>query len=771
MPARELPAYECRRFVEPSTLPFQSTDEVNPVSGMGAQERALSALELGLEIREPRFHVVVVGPAGSGRTFCARSVARRMAKTRPTPDDILLLPNPRRPSEPSVLALPPGQGRGFVDAMEELYAKLVDTLRGTTEGERWKQIRTKIQRRVNAEESRLEEQLRATAKEMGLELHRTESEVQVTSTDDAPPSGESLRSITSAIEEFEATLATVQDDADLELRAALKQLLADGVKGCFVPVRARFEDRKNIGVFLEEVETVVCRAARLLVDEPSSDEPASLPRGLVIPTLLTEHTPDSGAPVVEVPYPTLTSLFGRTHAPPDSGLPPEPGFAVAGALHQANGGFLILPAAALLKNESLYEQLKACLLASKIIVPESNPSYLRSTSEELLIPSIEIDLKVILVTSPILYQELHEVDSEFSQLFKVQARFEPTIPLAKALVTYPTFLADVARDRSLLPLTADAVSELLFHGGRLAESQTKVSAQVGMIAEVALEAGYNAARKGLKEINGAQVLEALAASRRRGSHFRDHVHELLADGTIRIETVGKRVGQVNAISVLTDGPQTFGRPCRVTAVVSPGVTGPVNIAREVDMSGPLHSKGVLILAGFLAARFAQHRPLAFAGSVVFEQTYEPIDGDSASSSELYALLSALSNFPLRQEIAVTGSVDQQGSVQPVAGIIDKVEAFYDLCAAKGLTGSQGVLIPTANRDALMLRSDVVEAIEAGKFHVFEAGTVEEGIELLTGVPAGEADGLGHYPEGSVFGAAEARLERFHKAMAEFGHLR
>jgi predicted ATP-dependent protease len=752
MSARELPAHECRRFVEPSTLPFQSTQE------------------LGLEIREPRFHVVVVGAPGSGRTFCARAVARRIARTRPTPDDILLLPNPRRPSEPSVLALAPGQGRGFVDAMEELYARLVDTLRGTTEGERWKQIRTKIQRRVNAEESRLEEQLRATAREMGLELQRTETEVQVTSTDDSPPSGESLRTITGSIEEFEATLATVQDDADRELRAALKQLLADGVKGCFEPFRARFEDRQNIGVFLEDVETVVCRTARLLVDEPSSDEPASIPRGLVIPTLLTEHKTDAGAPVVEVPYPTLTSLFGRTHAPPDSGLPPEPGFAVAGALHQANGGFLILPASALLKNESLYEQLKACLLASKIIVPESNPSYLRSTSEELLIPSIEIDLKVILVTSPALYQDLHEVDPEFSQLFKVQARFEPTLPLAKALSTYPTFLADIARDRSLLPLTADAVSELLFHGGRLAESQTKVSAQVGLIAEVALEAGYSAARRGLKEINGVQVLEALAAARRRGSHFRDHVHEMLADGTIRIDTVGKRVGQVNAISVLTDGPQTFGRPCRVTAVVSPGVGGPVNIAREVEMSGPLHSKGVLILTGFLAARFAQHRPLAFSGSVVFEQTYEPIDGDSASSSELYALLSALSNMPLRQEIAVTGSVDQQGSIQPVAGIIDKVEAFYDLCAAKGLTGSQGVLIPTSNRDALMLRSDVVEAIKAGKFHVFEAGTVEDAIELLTGVPAGEPDALGHYPEGSVFGAAEGRLKRFHQTMLEFGRL-
>ncbi|MFS8067680.1 MAG: Lon-insertion domain-containing protein, partial [Byssovorax sp.] len=326
----------------------------------------------------------------------------------------------------------------------------------------------------------------------------------------------------------------------------------------------------------------------------------------------------------------------------------------------------------------------------------------------------------------------------------------------------------LARDRGLPQLTPDAVAELLFHGGRLAESQTKVTAQLGMIAEVTTEAGYRAASRGHDRIDGAQVIAALAAARRRGSHFRDHINELLSDGTIRIDVTGERVGQVNAISVLTDGPQMFGRPCRVTAVVYPGLEGPVNIAREVDMSGPLHSKGVLVLAGFLAARFAQSRPPLFGASLVFEQTYEAIDGDSASSSELYALLSALSGFPLRQELAVTGSVDQQGGIQPVGGLNEKIEAFFDICAAKGITGRQGVLIPMSNRDALMLRSDVVEAIGAGRFHVYAVTTVEEGIELLTGVPAGVADESGHYPEGSVFRAAESRLKRFHQAMIEMG---
>ncbi len=310
------------------------------------------------------------------------------------------------------------------------------------------------------------------------------------------------------------------------------------------------------------------------------------------------------------------------------------------------------------------------------------------------------------------------------------------------------------------------MAELLFYGGRLAESQTKVTAQLGSIAEVAIEAGYRAQQRGHGTIDGAEVVEALAAARRRGSHFRDHVNELLADGTIRIDTLGERIGQVNAISVLSDGPQTFGRPCRVTAVVYPGVEGPVNIAREVEMSGPLHSKGVLVLAGFLAARFGQQKPPLFGASLVFEQTYEAIDGDSASSSELYALLSALSGCPLRQDLAVTGSVDQQGGVQPVGGLNEKIEAFFDLCAAKGLSGKQGVLMPERNCDALMLRGDVVDAIAAGRFHVHAINTVEEGIELLTGVPAGSTDESGHYPDGTLFRAVESRLKRFHQAMAE-----
>jgi predicted ATP-dependent protease len=765
MTVRTLTPEQCRLVIAPESLNMRTTEEVAPLSGIASQQRALRALEFGLDIQQPRFHVVAVGDPGGGRTFSARSVAKRIAASRPTPDDVLLLPNPQKPSQPTVLTLPAGEGRPFCDAMEELHESLVEVLRHVPEGERFKRARSRLERRAREREAELEEALIEVGESLGLELARTENEVKVTAKEGEEPSSEALLAIGNAVEEFEEQLVDIQEEVEQELRTELKRLMLEAVRARFAPVVERFASRVDIHAFLTEVEKVVGREIRAIIDDTQPEDTPTLARGTVVPTLLTENEPGRGAPVVEVAYPTLTALFGRAHVPPDSSFPPEPGFAVAGALHRANGGFLILPAATLLKNMAVYEQLKACLLAGKFIVPEHDPSYFRGTVEELLFPSIPLDLKVILVASPTLYQELHELDPEFSQLFKVQARFEHQLSVAQAMVTYPSFLSGFLRDRGLPPMTAAAVSELLAYGCRLNESQSKVSAQLGLIAEVASEAAYRARRSGLDRIDAPVVKEALEAAHWRGRYFQDEIHRLLSDGTIRIEVQGERVGQVNAISVMSDGPLSFGKPCRVTAVTYPGIEGPTNIAREVEMSGAIHSKGVLILKGFLAAKFAQRWPLLFGASLVFEQTYEAIDGDSASTTELYAILSSLSEVPILQRFAVTGSVDQHGTVQPVGGINEKIESFFDVCSAKGpLTGDQGVLIPSRNSEALMLREDVVEAVRQGRFHIHAIDTVDEGIELLTGMLAGVRDASGHYPADSVYGRAEARLKSFRSAL-------
>jgi predicted ATP-dependent protease len=760
MAINKLSAAACRLVIDPGCLNMETTDDVQPLSGIAGQQRALKALEFGLDIRQPRFHVVAVGEPGSGRTFSARSVARRLARQRQTPDDLLLLPNPKNPSEPTVLHLPAAEGRPFVEAMEELHENLVDGLQSVPDGERFKHARSRAERTAREQESELEASLAEVGEQFDLEIVRNDDEINVIPPDGVEPDADAMRDIASAVEEFEEALVDLQEELDRELRGVLKRLMVESVHTSFAPVKEIYTEKQSIKSFLEGVESLVAREIRHLIDETRGDEPATLARGIVVPTLLTEHEPGSGAPVIEVPYPTLTALFGRSHLPPDGSFPPEPGFAVAGALHHANGGFLVLPANTLLKNGVVYEQLKACLLAGRFIPPEHEPSYFRGTVEELAFPSIPIDVKVILVASPLLYQELHEADPEFSQLFKVQARFEHALAVEQAIQTYPQFLAGFLKDRNLPPLTADAVAELLAYGCRLSESQTKASALLGLIAEVATEAAYRAKRTGVDTVDGQEVREALEMAHWRGRYYQDEVQRLLSDGTIRIDVDGERVGQVNAISVLSDGPQMFGKPCRVTAVTYPGLEGPVNIAREVEMSGPIHSKGVLILKGFLASRFAQTRPLMFGASLVFEQTYEAIDGDSASTTELYALLSSLARIPIHQRFAVTGSVDQHGMVQPVGAINEKIESFFDICEAKGLTGDQGVLVPARNMDGLMLRRDVVQAVEEERFHVYAIDSVSEGIELLTGVAAGEMDERGRYPDNSVYGAVQTRLDLY-----------
>lgn len=763
MAGRKLKTEECRKQLDESLLNFETTMDVTPSTGVVAQDRALEALEFGLEIRQPRFHVVVVGNSGAGRTFSVRATAERIAQTRETPDDLLLLPNPDRPSEPKALFLPASQGKECVETLNALYLKLVESVHSATEGERFKQAQTRVARRTRREETRLEAELAELVGSHGFSVERTGDDIELRRGEsEETPSDETLEAVKSAVEDFESKLTDLHEEAESELRGGIKAFLSDAVKGHFAPVSAKYESTGELASFIARLEAAVISRLHQSLDEPGGEEPVGLSRGVVVPTLLTEHTPNSGAPVVEVTHPTLAALFGRSHSPPDAAFPPEPGFAVGGALHEANGGFLILPANALLKNETLYEHLKACLLSGKFIVPDQNPSYYRGAAEELLFPTFPIDVKVILVAGPSLFQELHAADPEFSQLFKVQARFEPTLGFDEAPLAYPPFLAGLIQQRRLLPLSRGAVRELIFHGGRLAESQSKVTSCLGLIAEVATEASYLAVRRKATTVSAEDVVSAIDGAKRRGSQFRDALHELLTNGTIRIETRGSIVGQVNAISVLSDGPIAFGRPCRVTAVVYPGHEGPMNIAREVEMSGPIHAKGVLVLNGFLAARFAQRRPLSFSASLVFEQTYEAIDGDSASSSELYALLSALSGLPLRQDLAVTGSVDQGGSIQPVGGLNEKIEAFFDVCQAKGgLTGTQGVLIPANNVDALMLRSDVVQAIADEMFHIYAIQSVEEGIELLTGVPAGEP--INPAPN-TVFAHVEATLARFHETL-------
>ncbi len=493
-----------------------------------------------------------------------------------------------------------------------------------------------------------------------------------------------------------------------------------------------------------------------------------IPRGLVIPTLLTTCERGSAAPLVQARNVSLASLFGRSIAAPTTeSRYPEPGTFLAGDIHRANGGFLVIDADSLIKRERVYEHLKGCLLAHAI-----QPHEEADEGHALRIQPIELDLKVLLVADPDLIAQLQDLDPEFSRLFKIRAGFTEDMPLSEALTVYPGVAHWLHLHRGLPPCSREGLRELIQYGARLTEDQERVSTNVGLLSDLIAEAAAIAAPG--ESLRADHFRSARATVQERHGQMRDKLIDLYRNGSLRVELRGSRVGQVNGLAVISDGFQAVGRPCRVTAVTYAGTQGTLNIDREVEMSGPIHSKGMMILSGYLYDRFARTEPIVFGASVVFEQTYMPIEGDSASSAELFAILSSLAQAPARQDLGITGSVDQRGRILPVGGVNEKIEGFFDLCRAEGLTGTQGVVIPHTNVRTLILRPDVIEAIAARRFFIWPIATVEEGVELLMGTPAGADDldeddalalGAQRFPTDTVYGRIERRLGRLREAQS------
>jgi predicted ATP-dependent protease len=466
---------------------------------------------------------------------------------------------------------------------------------------------------------------------------------------------------------------------------------------------------------------------------------------------LVTHAAGAPAPVVQEPNPTYQRLLGHIEYGQRAGMPYTDHLMIRpGALHRANGGFLVLHARDMLGQSSAWDAVKRVLRFGVITAGAAGEMPGLPVGAALLPEPIPASVKVVLVGDVSTYTELVERDPDFHQLFKVRADFESEMPRTRETESfYARFAGEAARTAGAVPLTAAAVAQIIEEGSRWADDQERLSTSLGSLSDLTLEAGHWAARAGAAATDRAHVRQAIATRERRVSLVADHVYEMIDDRELLIDTSGAAIGQVNGLTVMTAAEHTFGRPVRITARTAPGWSGVVDIEREIAMSGPDHSRGVLILSGYLLGRFAQEFPLALAASLCFEQMYDGVDGDSASSAELYALLSSLSGVEVRQSLAVTGSVNQRGEIQAVGGVTHKVEGFFRACRARGLTGEQGVLIPRANVRHLMLREDVVEAVRRGAFHIYAVSTIDEGIELLTGIPAGRPDASGRYLEGTI----------------------
>jgi len=775
----------CWRF-DPAQLPFETTAELPDLTEVLGQARATEAIRFGIGIRRDGYNLFVHGPSGTGRHDIVRRFLAARAAQEPTPSDWCYVHNFEQPHRPRALKLPAGRGAKLRADMERLVEDLKSAIPAVFESEEYRARRQEVEESLKEKHEKAFDALRQEAEARSIALIRTPGGMAFAPTRKgevvSPADFEKLPKEEQA--RVEAVIATLQEQLDRlvhqvpqwrretqeRIRELDRQATRSAVGHLIDELKKAYADLPEAVRYFDTVQESVVENADDFKRGEDGPEVSFLGISLTRPqagpslrryqvNLLIDHGKTQGAPVVYEDNPTHPDLVGRVeHLAQLGALVTDFTLIKSGALHRANGGYLVLDARKVLLQPYAWEGLKRCLSSGEIRI-ESLGQMLSLVSTVSLDPeAIPLDVKVILVGERMLYYLLQYYDPDFQDLFKVAADFEDTMPREQADHTqYARLIATLARKDALLPLDRGAVARLIEQGARLAGDTERLTVRMRDLNDVLRESDHWAREDGKQTVTRAHVQRAIDARIRRADRLRERMLDEIKRGTLLIDTAGARVGQVNGLSVVGLGDFAFGHPSRITARVRLGKGEVLDIQREVELGGPIHSKGVLILSGFLGARYCAERPLALSASLVFEQTYGEVEGDSASCAELYALLSALAEVPVKQSLAVTGSVNQHGEVQPIGGVNEKIEGFFDVCATRGLTGEQGVLIPATNVKHLMLRDDVVQACADGKFHIYPVTTVDEGIALLTGFPAGRRDAEGRFPEGSLNRRVEQRL--------------
>jgi lon-related putative ATP-dependent protease len=788
---RELrPEQLCRRL-DPSRLRFASTAEVEPLVGTIGQPRALDALEYGLSVETAGFNVFASGLPGSGRLTTVLDYLRGLVVGRPDPSDWVYVHDFDNADRPNAIRLPTGRGVEFARAMDEFVDAARREIPRAFESDEYDRRQREVATEIAGRREREEEELTRFAAERTIALKTTLLGVASMPLVDGKPitreqferlPEEKRAAITKATAEVEERAAgfvrqvhRLEQEAARRVQELEREVALFATEPLFHDLAERFGDQPEVVSYLEDVKADLLAS----LGDFREGEEGGLPFGLGARprdyaryrvNVLVDNAEATGAPIVVEPNPTYYNLLGRIEYRASFGAMTTDFREIkSGALHRANGGFLVLDALDLLRHPFAWDALKRALRSSETRIESLGEEFSAVPIATLRPEPIPIELKVVLLGSAYVYHVLYQLDEDFRELFKVRADFSPELDwTVEHHRNYAAFVSRWVRENGLRHLDREAVARLIEHGARLREHQRKLSARLIEISDVVSEASFWAEKQGHPLVEARDVELAIRKKEFRSNLLEERVRELIRDGTIVIATDGERVGQVNGISILDLGDHSFGRPSRVSARVSLGRGGIESIEREIELSGPIHSKGFLILSGYLAANYAQDWPLAVSATLTFEQAYDEIEGDSASSTELYALLSALSGLPLAQGIAVTGSVDQHGNVQAVGGVTRKIEGFHATCKAQGLTGAQGVLVPKANVQNLMLDEDVVQDVRDGKFHVWAIGTIDEGLELLTGRPAGKRRADGSYPPDSVHGLVAARLAEYAGKLRAYG---
>ncbi|HOQ97395.1 MAG TPA: ATP-binding protein [Anaerolineae bacterium] len=790
----ELKPEQLKLNVDPAQFTFKSTADLHGLTDMIGQDRARHALQFGMDVPGQGFNIFVLGQVGTGRSTMVRRLVEEKAKGAPTPPDWVYVNNFADPAKPRAISLPPGLGCQLRRDMDQLVESLKREIPRAFESEEYAQQKANISRQLQEQESQILSDLERQARQRGYGLARTPMGTMLVRTS---PSGEPLtereyqRLSTGEKQEEETaerdlqqqvagTLTKVrarQKQAQDTLNELDRQVTAFAIGHFVDDLEAKYAQYAEVEEYLEEVRRDVIDSADVFRPEAEQANPLAqmlgggaqemdLSRYKV--NVIVDSCQQKGAPIVAESNPTYYNLIGQVEQEAQFGaLVTDFTKIRAGAFHKANGGYLILEARDVLTNPFSWDAVKRVLKDGRIDIEEMGAQFRAFNTTTLEPEPIPANTKVVLIGEPWLYYLLYEYDDEFQRLFKVKADFGSEMDRdQKAIDEYALFVANHIRENGLRPFDPGGVARIVEYGSRLAEDQKKLATRFSEVADMVSEASFWATQAGHELVSAADVQRAIDEKVYRSNRIEERIREMIDRGVIMVDTEGAVAGQVNGLSVSMLGDYEFGQPTRITARTYVGRGNVIAIDREAELSGPIHNKGVLILAGYLGGRFAQELPLSLSASLTFEQSYEGVEGDSASSAELYALLSSLAGVPIRQNLAVTGSVNQRGEVQPIGGATAKIEGFFDVCRSKGLTGDQGVLIPAQNADNLNLRHDVVQAVREAKFHIYQVRTIDEGIELLTGMRAGEKVN-GKYPEGTVNYRVAQRLQELARIYQEF----
>ncbi|MBQ7544696.1 MAG: AAA family ATPase [Synergistaceae bacterium] len=776
-----------RRTKPPESWKFATTDDIaltkprrpEPLIG---QQRAVESIEFGLAVKGKGYNIFVVGQPGSGRTSYVLERLQNLAASLPAPDDWLYLYNFSKPGEPMAVSVPAGKGKTLCTELEELIKDLKSAISKAFEQSQYEDAKAGHIKEFQEKAGAIMDRLRAQAARQHFSLKRTpQGFINVPLIKDKDEDGkEIIRELKP--EEYEAldekkqkkyqaaserisqrTLAGMREIRDMEkaLKEKLSKLEAEicrsAIEPCLRELREKYAGNAPLlDWFAAMTEDVIENSGAFVT--ASRDENAEVDFTRYQGNLFVSNDPAKGAPVIWETNPTYYNLSGRVEHESHQGyLYTDFRKILAGAFHKANGGFLVVDAEKVLMNFMSWEAIKRLLRTGEAAIENLGEQYGALPVATLRPEPIKINMKVIMTGSPYIYELLQYYDAEFGKIFKIKASFDYDMPrTAGNERLMAKYIAEIIKREHLKPFDASALSEIIEWASREAEDQNLLSVEVGSLRELLAESDAWARSE---TVTRSDVIKAIEHKNYRSGLYRDKLARAFRDGVIHIDTTGTAVGQINGLSVIDLNDYRFGHPSRITANVFMGQEGVVNIEREVKMTGPIHNKGLMILSSYLGRKYAQDMPLSLSAHITFEQNYSGIEGDSASSTELYCLLSALSGLPLKQGIAVTGSVDQFGTVQPIGGVNEKIEGFYEYCKIAGLTGEQGVMIPEANARHLMLSNEVIEAVRSGKFSVWTVGNIDEGIELLTGVKAGTLRKDGSYTEGSVHGLVKARLKK------------